>query len=182
MAEAPPSRRWLRDLLTPLLGGFTEVAAFSFAVNLLGLAVPVFVLQVYDRVVAHAGMSTLYGLLAGMALALGFDFALRLARGRILQTIALRLDVAVARRLFAALAHLPLRHLERTGAQSWAIAFRDVDTVRNALSGSTALLVCEAPFVVLSFALVFIIAAPVAELLAGAALLTALIAWRSNAV
>lgn len=182
MAEAPPSRRWLRDLLTPLLGGFAEVAAFSFAVNLLGLAVPVFVLQVYDRVVAHAGMSTLYGLLAGMALALGFDFALRQARGRILQTIALRLDVAVARRLFAALAQLPLRHLERTGAQSWAIAFRDVDTVRNALSGSTALLVCEAPFVVLSFALVFIIAAPVAELLAGAALLTALIAWRSNAV
>ena len=50
MAEATASRRWLRDLLTPLLGGFAEVAAFSFAVNLLALAVPVFVLQVYDRV------------------------------------------------------------------------------------------------------------------------------------
>ncbi|MGZ8995128.1 MAG: hypothetical protein ACXW3P_01335 [Rhodospirillales bacterium] len=123
MAEAAASRRWLRDLLTPLLGGFAEVVAFSFAINLLALAVPVFGLQVYDRVVAYAGM----------AAALAFDFALRQPRGRILQTIALRLDVAVARRLFETLTGLPLRKLERAGGERWATAFRDVDTVRNAL-------------------------------------------------
>jgi ATP-binding cassette, subfamily C, bacterial LapB len=182
MGKAAASRRWLRDLLTPLLGGFAEVVAFSFAINLLALAVPVFVLQVYDRVVAYAGMSTLYGLLAGMTLALGFDFALRQARGRILQTIALRLDVAVARRLFDTLTGLPLRHLERIGAQTWTTAFRDVDTVRNALSGSTALLLCELPFVLLSIALIVVIATPVAGVLFAAMPLMAVIAWRSGAV
>jgi ATP-binding cassette subfamily C protein LapB len=181
MAEAAASRRWLRDLLTPLSGAFLEVAAFSFAINLLALAVPVFVLQVYDRVVAYAGMSTLQGLLVGMAVVLGFDFVLRQARGRILQTIALRLDVAVARRLFATLTDAPLRTLERTGAERWASAFRDVDTVRNALSGSTALLFCELPFLVLSFALVLVIAEPVAHVLLAVVPLMATVAWRSNA-
>ncbi|HSO43807.1 MAG TPA: ABC transporter transmembrane domain-containing protein [Rhodospirillales bacterium] len=181
MAEAAPSRRWLRDLLTPLIGSFAEVAAFSFAINLLALAVPVFVLQVYDRVVAHAGMSTLQGLLAGMAIALGFDLVLRQARARILQTMALRLDVAVARRLFDTLTRLPLRTLERTGAERWAGAFRDVDTARNALSGSTALLFCELPFVLLSLALIVIVAAPVANVLFAVVPVMALIAWRSAA-
>jgi ATP-binding cassette subfamily C protein LapB len=180
MAEAAPSRRWLRDLLTPLSGTFLEVAAFSFAINLLALAVPVFVLQVYDRVVAYAGMSTLQGLLVGMAIVLGFDFVLRQARGRILQTVALRLDVAVARRLFQTLTGLPLQTLERTRAERWACAFRDVDTVRNALSGSTALLVCELPFLMLSFALILVIAAPVAGVLVAVVPLMAVIAWRSN--
>lgn len=182
MAEAAPQHRWLRDLLTPLVGAFAEIAALSFAINLLALAVPVFVLQVYDRVVAYAGMSTLQGLLAGMAVALGFDFVLRQARGRILQTIALRLDVAIARRLFQTLSALPLRVLERTGAERWAGAFRDVDTVRNAFSGSTALLVCELPFMALSFALILVIAAPVAQVLIVVSPFMAVIAWRSGAV
>lgn len=182
MAEAALSHRWLRDLLVSQLSGFAEVAAFSFAVNLVALAVPVFVLQVYDRVVAYAGMSTLQGLLAGMILALAFDFALRQGRGRILQTIALRLDVAIARRLFATLTGAPLRRLEQTRAEGWATAFRDVDAVRNAFSGGTALLLCELPFVLVSFALIVVIAAPVAAVLFAAVPLLAAVAWRSGAL
>lgn len=182
MADAALSRRWLRELLTPLSGTFAEIAAFSFAINLLALAVPVFVLQVYDRVVAYAGMNTLQGLLVGMAVVLAFDFVLRQARGRILQTVALRLDVAVAGRLFATLTGLSLRTLERTGAERWAAAFRDVDTVRNAFSGSTALLFCELPFLALSLGLILIIAPPLVDVLFAVIPLMAVIAWRSSAV
>lgn len=53
------SYTWLQDVLDLLRGTFREVFLISFFVNLLALAVPVFTLQVYDRVVFSAGISTL---------------------------------------------------------------------------------------------------------------------------
>ncbi|MBL8658284.1 MAG: ATP-binding cassette domain-containing protein [Rhodospirillales bacterium] len=180
MAEAA-SRTWRHDLVAPLIGAFRDVAAFSLGINVLALAVPVFILQVYDRVVFHAGMSTLQGLVAGMTLALVFDFILRQARARILQTLAVRVDVALGRHLFAALTELPLRTLERTGTAEWSTCFRDIDTVRAAVSGSAGLLVCEFPFMVLAAILIFVIAAPIAWILLLVVPLMALLAWGAGA-
>ncbi len=173
---------WLRGTLASLAGAFGEVWVFSLAVNTLALAVPVFVLQVYDRVVFHAGMSTLQGLVAGMVIAIAFDFILRQARARILQTVALRVDAVVGRRLFDKLLALPLRALERTTVNDWNTAFRDADVVRNTLSGSSAVLLCEFPFALLFAVLIWIIAAPIAWVLLLAVPLMAIIAWRSAAV
>ncbi len=179
---AAASRTWRHDLAAPLVGAFREVAVFSLGINVLALAVPVFILQVYDRVVFHAGMSTLQGLVAGMTLALVFDFILRQARARILQTMALRVDVALGQQLFAAMTQLPLRTLERVSAAEWSTCFRDIDIVRAAASGSAALLVCEFPFMVLAAILIFVIAAPIAWILLLVVPLMALLAWCSGAV
>ena len=54
MAERA-SRRWLRDYTEPLRPIYREVLVMSFFINMLALAVPVFILQVYDRVIFHAG-------------------------------------------------------------------------------------------------------------------------------
>ncbi|MGE5441520.1 MAG: peptidase domain-containing ABC transporter, partial [Bacteroidota bacterium] len=91
------SRSWLRPFLRPLWSAFREVAVLSLVINLLALAVPVFVMQVYDRVVFHAGLETLEGLVIGIVCVLAFDWVLRQSRARILQRAALRLDVTVGR-------------------------------------------------------------------------------------
>ncbi len=158
-------RGWLRPFLKPLMPTFREVAVISFFVNLSALAAPIFVLQVYDRVVYHAGLSTLQGLVIGMVVLLGFDFILRQARSRIMQTVALRLESQVGRRLFDKLTGLPLGVLENRPTEFWQRLFRDVDTVRNTLSGASAILVCDLPFAILFLGLVFIIAEPVAVVL-----------------
>ncbi|MFO1154986.1 MAG: ATP-binding cassette domain-containing protein [Rhodospirillales bacterium] len=141
---------------------FCEVGLLSFFINILALAVPVFVMQVYDRVVFHSGVSTLVGLVVGMAIVIGFDFCMRLARARILQIVALRIDVAVGRKLFDKVVTLPLVEIERRPAASWHALFRDVDTVRNTLSGASILLFCDLPFLLLFLGMMFIIAPPVA--------------------
>ena len=58
------------------------VAVFSGVVNLLTLSGSLYMLQVYDRVVGHHGVSTLKGLVIGMAVLLVFDFVLRQTRAR----------------------------------------------------------------------------------------------------
>ncbi len=68
-----PSRAWLKPFLEPLKPIFREVLAMSFFVNLLALAVPVFTLQVYDRVIASAGIMTLWGLAICMIFVIIFE-------------------------------------------------------------------------------------------------------------
>ncbi len=96
----PSTRAWLKPFLKPLKPIFREVLALSLFVNLLALAVPIFTLQVYDRVVGQGGISTLWGLVIGMIFVLIFDYILRQTRSRIMQTVALRVDVLVGRQLF----------------------------------------------------------------------------------
>lgn len=177
-----PERIWLKAFLDPLRPMFKEVLAVSLFVNLLAVAVPVFVLQVYDRVVFHAGMTTLQGLVIGMALVIGFDFILRQTRARVMQGVALQLDVAVGRRLFEKIMALPLRNLESRPAAYWQLLFRDVEAVRNTLSGASAILCADLPFAVLFLTVVFLIAWPVAWVLVVVFVIFVILAWRSGKV
>ncbi len=173
---------WIKPIIRPLRSTFIEVVAISAFVNLLALAVPVFTLQVYDRVVGQGGISTLYGLIVGMAIVVLFDYILRQARSRIMQTVALRIDVHVGRKLFDKFMSLPLLYLESKPSAHWLSLFRDSDTVRNTLSGGSAILIADLPFAVIFLVLIFFIAKPIAWVLLIILPVFLLIAWRSSSV
>lgn len=176
----PPNKGWLKPLLAPAKPLFRELLVLSLFVNLLAAAVPVFVLQVYDRVVFHAGLTTLQGLVIGMIFVLAFDYMLRETRAKVMQSIGVRLDVQVSQALFDKLVNVPLRTLEKFSAAYWQLLFRDVDTVRNTLSGPTAVLLADLPFVLLFLIVVILIAAPVAWVLLVAMILFGLAAWQAG--
>lgn len=145
-----------------LLGQMTMMSVF---INVLTLAVPVFVLQVYDRVVPHAGFETLKGLFIGVVALIVFDFVLRQARGRMVQMIALRVDVALSKRLFARLVGAPLARLEGRTDVEWRTVLRDGDVVRDTVAGPMAVLVVDLPFVLLFIGVVALVAPPLAVVL-----------------
>ena len=166
-AAAAPYR-WLGSILEPAAWRFGELLGASLFINLLALAVPVFVLQVYDRVVVFAGMSTLQGLTIGVMAAIAFDFVLRQARARILQRVALRLDADLGRRLFGKLSRLPLRTLERQSAAAWSTLQRDTEALRNTLGGPPILLALDLPFVLVFVGAIALIATPTLPVIATA--------------
>lgn len=151
--------------LQVLLGRLGELAALSLCINLLALAVPVFVLQVYDRVVFHGGLVTLGGLVIGVLIAIAFHFILAQARSRLVQMIALRVDVTLIRRLFQHLTGHPLRSLESHTDAYWHTLLRDQETVRDTLAGPATLLIVDLPFILLFLLVIWLIAAPIAWLL-----------------
>jgi PrtD family type I secretion system ABC transporter len=156
---------WLSKLVLPLKGYYREALAVSFFTNLLALAVPLFTLQVYDRVVSHNGTSTLVALSIGVLLALLFDFMLRQSRSRLLQGVALHMDAKLGRLLYTKLITLPMRTLEDRPASYWQGIFSDMTTIRAVLSGPTAVMVLDVPFALLFVAVLFIIAPAVAWML-----------------
>ena len=149
---------WLKQVRREAVPKLRDIFILSLIVNLLALASPVFVLQVYDRVVFHNGLATLAGLAVGMVIVLAGDYLFRLARARILQRVALEVDIALSRRLTDAFLNLPLAELESRPAATWQQAFRDVETVRNAISGGAATLITELPYVVLFLGLIALVA------------------------
>lgn len=171
---------WLLPIVEPIKPVLRELLAISLFVNALALGVPIFIQQVYDRVVAHQGISTLKGLVIGMGLLLVFDFVLRQTRARIMQTVALRIDVEVGEKLFDKLMALPLRTLESRPSAYWQLLFRDVDVIRNTLSGSTALLLIDLPFILLFLVVIFAVAEPVAWAFVCVFPLFLWLAWRSG--
>ena len=186
MEPAPPpgtdGRSWLSSLVAPLRPAFREVFAVSLFVNVLALGLPIYVLQVYDRVVFYRGYATLYGLTAGVVIILGFDFVLRQARSRLLQRAALVIDVRLGERLYDKIAALPLRTLEVRPTSFWLMLQRDAEIVRNTFSGPAAVLATELPFVGLFIVLIFVIATPVAWVLLVVAPTFMLLAWLSGRV
>lgn len=152
--------RWSSLAFRYLAGNLPELLVMSLFINLMALAAPLFVTEVYDRVIYHAGLTTLQALVIGMGCVLAFDFLLRQARSRVLQSIALRIDVGLGRRVFEKLANLPLGLLESRPSHSWQFLFRDLETVRNTVSGASLMVLIDLPFITLFVGLVSWLAPP----------------------
>jgi ATP-binding cassette subfamily C protein LapB len=171
---------WLKPILEPLRPMMRELLTASLFINLMALAVPIFVMQVYDRVIGHNGTATLKGLVIGVGILLAFDWIIRTSRGRIMQTAALRMDVEIGTKLFDKIMHLPLRTLESRPASFWQTLFRDVDGIRNTVSGSTAVLLTDLPFVFIFLGVIMVIGRPLAVVFILLFVAFMFLAWRSG--
>ena len=180
--QKPVARKfgWLRATIFSSKAQLRGIILVSFFVNLLALSVPVFVMQVYDRVIFHGGLNTLYGLIAGMIFVLIFEYVMRQGRSRIFQAFAVKLDVVIGRKLYDKVMNLPLLTLESRPTAYWHLLFRDLEIIRNGLSGPSAALAIDLPFAVIFFFIVCVIASPIAWVLGAVMPLFMVLAWRSG--
>src|ERR1700728_3217910 len=133
MAALPGVRRSeLGDALRACRGAFVGVGLMSCMINLLYLTGSLFMLVVYDRVLARRSVRTLVGLAilaGGLYLAQG---VLDLIRVRILGRIGTALDESLNSRVFDTIVRLPLT----VGARNEGLQpLRDLDNIRSFLSG-----------------------------------------------
>jgi len=99
-----------------------------------------------------------------------------------MQKVALRIDAGIAQRLLDKVLGLTLPDLEKRPNAFWLSLFRDVEVVRNTLSGPSAVLLCDLPFVLLFVGLIAVIAQPITWVLAVIVPLFVVLAWRSASV
>ena len=122
---------------------------FSLGINVLALAIPLYSMLVYDRVLASGSGATL-GVLTVAALAgLLTSAALDEIRTRLLVAIGLRFDSQLASKVFE-------RQLSQ-GAAGGGQAVRDLDTVRHLVTGSGTLALFDLPWAPLFIAACFYI-------------------------
>src|SRR5262245_2575286 len=129
-AEQKPASSTLKAALDACRRHIGFVILFSACLNLLYLAPSIYMLQVYDRVLASGGLLTL--------LYLSLVLFASLAVLAFLDGTRMRLLLAMSRRLDRVLApHVLLAALQREGrsAAGQAHVLREFDALRGALSG-----------------------------------------------
>jgi ATP-binding cassette subfamily C protein/ATP-binding cassette subfamily C protein LapB len=146
-----------RPLLWLLLG-------ISLLTNVLALAVPLFIMAVYDTLVASGGgattgaATTLYWLIAGVGLAVTFDCGLRLLRARVLAYIGGRIDILLGQAAFQQVIGLPLSMTERAPVGAQITRFRQFESVREFFTSPLATVALDLPFVALFLAAIAVLA------------------------
>lgn len=142
-----------------------SVATFSLCINLLVLTSPIYMLQVYDRVLASHSQATLFYLTLFAAVCLLTLAALELVRSRILVRMGALFDGLLSHRVFSA-----VLSRGRSGQ-----SFRDLDSLRAFLTGAGMLALLDAPWTPIFIALVYVLHPLLGHVaLAGAVILFAL--------
>lgn len=153
--------RWHAPLWSSVRPVVLKLAAASFVINLLGLATPLFMMLVLNRVAGHAPPANAAQLVAmlgaGMLAVYGLDFALRLFRGWLSARTGARLDSLMSAEALHHLMQLPYRHFERTPSGIIAERLRQLDVLRSFFTGQMPVLAIDIAFVALFLAATFAI-------------------------
>jgi len=138
---------------------FWPVLLAALIVNLLALAVPLFTMNVYDRVIPNKAVPTLWVLAIGVFLALGFDFTLRLARSQLVDEIGRRLDAKYSQKLFEKVMNLPMA--ERQGSTgAFAKRVSEYEGVRDFFASTSVVLLVDISFLLIFLVLIAVLAGP----------------------
>jgi ATP-binding cassette, subfamily C, bacterial LapB len=89
---------------------FLYVMLAALVINLLAFALPLFTMNVYDRIIPNKSVTSLWVLAFGVVIAISVEFGLRLARTRLVDELGRALDARLSQRLFEKVLNLPPRH------------------------------------------------------------------------
>jgi ATP-binding cassette subfamily C protein LapB len=139
---------WFRDTLKLSKWLYSDAILASFLINLLGLMVPLFVMQTYDRVVPNQATSTLWVLAIGLLIGTGFELVLRVVRAHLLDTAGKKTDVILSATLFERITGMAMKARPAT-IGGFAQSIHDFQGLREFLTAVTLTSLIDLPFVVL---------------------------------
>ena len=131
---------------------FVTALIFSLAINLLYLASPLYMLQVYDRVVSSASQVTLVMLTILLLMTLAALASLDSVRARLLTRASIRIDRLLASRVVTATVEVAAR-----GGAARSQPLRDFDTFRQFITGSGIHAVFDLPWAPIYIGVIFML-------------------------
>ena len=149
--RAPRDGHWFWSVIAENRALYRDVLLAAFLTNLFALAMPMFTMNVYDRVVPNQAFDTLAALSVGLLLVLVGDLVLRLLRGYFVDLASSRADVKLSAHIMERV--LGMRMEQRpASAGSFASNLRAFESVRDFIGSATVV-----AFIDLPFALIFLI-------------------------
>ena len=141
-------RHWFWGAFLEQLPVYRDVLMAAAIINVLALAMPLFTMNVYDRVVPNFAVETLWMMAAGILLVLGVDYALRLLRGHFVDLAGARIDHQLSALIMERV--LGMRMADRPASVgSFAATLRSFESVRDFIASATVTALIDFPFAIL---------------------------------
>ncbi len=172
----PRVKSWFRDTLRLSRWLYTDAVLASLLINLLGMLVPLFVMQTYDRVVPNQATSTLWVLTIGLLIGTGFDLLLRVLRAHLLDTAGKKTDVVLSATLFERITGMSMK-ARPTTIGGFAQSIHDFQGLREFLTAVTLTSLIDLPFSILMLLVIGLLGGWLVVIPILAFPLTAIFAW-----
>ncbi len=140
------SEHWFWKVFKENTALYRDVLIAAFVINILALSIPLFTMNVYDRVVPNFAVETLWMMSIGVAIILIVDAVLRTMRGYFLDLASKRIDIKLSAIIMERV--LGLRMEARPASVgSFAANLRSFETVRDFVTSASMAIIIDLPFV-----------------------------------
>ena len=148
---------WFWSAVKKNLPVYRDVLVAAFFINVFALALPLFTMNVYDRVVPNYAVETLWTLAIGLLIVVVMDFTLRMMRSYFLDLASERIDRHVSADIMERVLGSRLEH-RPSSVGSYAVNLRSFDSVRDFINSVSITTLIDLPFAVIFCAVIFWIA------------------------
>ncbi|QOL49118.1 type I secretion system permease/ATPase [Massilia litorea] len=158
-SAVPRPAHWFWGVAVRSWPVYAEVLLASLLINLFALAMPLFSMNVYDRVVPNHAMETLWALSFGVMLVIVFDTLIRALRGYFIDVAGKKLDVVLSANIFERV--LAIRMSARPASVgAFASNLQEFEAFREFVTSATITALIDLPFVVLFVVAMFWVGGP----------------------
>ncbi|MEE3663847.1 type I secretion system permease/ATPase [Brenneria sp. g21c3] len=155
----PRTKSWFKDTLKLSRFLYMDAVLASLLVNIIALATPLFIMNVYDRVVPNQATATLWVLATGITGAFIFDLILKTLRGICLDIAGKKTDLIISATLFERITGMSMKaRPARVG--NFAQNIHEFQSLRDFLSSLTLTSLIDFPFTLLLLLVIGIIGGP----------------------
>lgn len=152
---------WFWSALAASRWYYVQVILAAVLTSFLGLSTSIFTMVVYDRILPNEATESLIALTIGVAIALTFDFLLKMLRASFIDKAGERADLIMGRRIFDQL--LDLRLADRQGSTgAMANTLREFESLRDFFTSASLVTLVDLPFVLIFIFVIYQISGPLA--------------------
>ncbi|GIU18072.1 type I secretion system permease/ATPase [Shewanella sp. MBTL60-007] len=152
---------WLLQTIKDSAPIYRDALIASVLVNLFALVSPLFIMNVYDKVVPNLAFDSLWVLAIGAGIAYIFDLIMRQLRSYLIDVAGKKVDIIVSSRLFAKAIGIPLEK-RSPSVGGMAKQLGEFDSIRDILTSATITTLVDLPFALFFLMIIYIVAGDLA--------------------
>lgn len=155
----------------------------SFAINLLGLALPLVMLQIYDRILTNNSVATLAYLMLGLATAIIVEAGLKVTRAYLMSWKATKQSFQSSLNAVSRLVYAPSDVFHKKSTNAWMDSLESLNKFNAFSTGQSRLILLDLPFIGIYLGVIFLVGGKIGfVLMAMVALFTLIIVIRAKAL
>ncbi len=170
------AKRWFWGTMKKNLKIYYLVILAAILINLFVIAVPLFTMNVYDRVLPNKAVDTLWVLVSGIAIVLIFDFILKLLRAHFIEQAGKRADIRMSSKIFDQLLNIKL-NAKPSSTGMFVSRLQSFESVREFFTTATITAFVDLPFVALFIAIIFFIGGPLGYVSLATVFIAIMFSW-----
>ena len=155
----PKGEHWFWSVVKHAWSLYSEVLIASFLTNLFALVAPLYIMNIYDRVVPNEAFETLWVLTIGAGIVVLFDFIMKTLRAYFLDVAGKQVDVMLSASIFEKVMGIKSAYRPRS-VGSFANNLQEFEMFRDFITSATITTLIDMPFAVLFLVVIFWLGGP----------------------